>query len=296
MEEILLKLKKEFMLQLTADWWVAQGLVLIKIIGIIIGVRIINRLGKAVIDKFLFAPERKVNFFDTTRSSTLAALLKSVLQYTLYFVAAIAILDLLGVQVAGILAGAGIVGLAVGFGAQNLVKDVITGFFILLEDQFRVGEYITTANVSGIVEELGLRVTKMRDFGGQLHIIPNGNITQVTNHNRGSMRALVDIGIAYEENIDEALLVLKQVAEKISSDYPEKIIEGPEVLGVQAFGPSEITLRVIAKTTPMDQWLIERELRKAIKEAFEAQGIEIPYPKQVFISNNNEKRSQEGGV
>ncbi len=234
--------------------------------------------------------------FDERRVNTLKALLKSVLRYAIYFIAAITILDELNVPVTAVLSAAGILGLAVGFGAQNLVRDVITGFFILFEDQFSVGEYIETAGVGGIVEEVGLRATKLRDWGGQLHIIPNGEITKVTNHNRGSMRALVEVGVAYEEDINHVLKVLGEIAKSMARDYAHVITEGPDVLGVVNLGESEVVVRIIAKTKPMEQWAVEREMRRRIKETFDKEGIEIPYPRRVYIQPTDDESRKKKRV
>jgi small conductance mechanosensitive channel len=221
---------------------------------------------------------------DERRGTTLRTLLKSVLQYTVFFIAAITILDELGVPVTAVLSAAGILGLAVGFGAQSLVKDIITGFFILFEDQFAVGEYIETEGVGGIVEEVGLRITKLRDWGGQLHIIPNGKITMVTNHNRGSLRALVEVEVAYEENLDKVIKVLNGINERIAQDYKGVVTWGPKVQGVQSLRESGIVVRVTAKTKPLEQWGVEMELRKRIKEEFDKEGIEIAYPRRVMVN------------
>lgn len=178
-------------------------------------------------------------------------------------------------------------GLAVGFGAQSLVKDILTGFFILFEDQFSVGDYIQTAGVSGVVEEVGLRVTKLRDFSGELHIIPNGTVDKVTNHNRGNMRAMVDISVAYEEDPDMVRRVLDEVAAEMEGSIPT-IVEGPRALGIVDLTDAAVVFRVWAKTLPMEQWAVEREMRRRIKLAFDLQNIEIPYPRRVVISKNKE--------
>lgn len=259
------------------------------VIGTVIGVTVLSfigiKIGDALIDR-VFRPKAQKLPFDEKKILTLRTLAKSILRYTTYFLAGFTVLVQIAGGVAnlkGFLAGAGILGLAVGFGAQSLVKDVITGFFILLEGQYAVGEYITTGTFSGIVEEVGLRVTRLRDWGGEYHIIPNGQITAVTNFSRGDMRALVDVGIAYGEDIERALLVMNTVVNDLARDMADIIVEGPEVLGVVAFGPDEVTLRAVARTKPMEQWQVERELRKRFKEAFDQQGIEIPYPRQIIV-------------
>ncbi|ADG83811.1 mechanosensitive ion channel family protein [Thermincola potens] len=260
-----------------------------KIIGILILAKIGLMVGNFVINKFFGSVKRKP-YFDERRINTLRTLMKSVIRYAAYFLVIIGILQILlealGTDIKTFLAGAGIIGVALGFGAQSLVKDIVTGFFILLENQYAVGEYITTGQYSGFVEEMGLRVTKLRDWGGELHIVPNGMLTAVTNYSRGSMRAMVDMSIAYEEDIDKAINVMSRVAGEIAEELQDIIVEGPEILGVVAFGPSEVIIRCVAKTKPMEQWRVERELRKRFKEAFDKEGIEIPYPKQVYISED----------
>lgn len=247
------------------------GTLILAYVGIKIGDAVINRI---------FKPRDQKPYFDERRILTLKTLAKSVLRYATYFIVGFTILGQMapGTNLQGLLAGAGILGLALGFGAQSLVKDIITGFFILLENQYGVGEYITTGSFSGFVEELGLRVTKIRDWGGEYHIIPNGQITAVTNFSRGTMRAVVEVGIAPEEDIDKTLSVMNKVAETVRRELAEVIVEGPEVLGVTAFGSGEVVIRTIAKTKPMEQWRVERELRKQFKEAFNREGIELPCP------------------
>lgn len=254
----------------------------VKILATLIIARIILRFGYLLVDKFLKAEKEGKIKFDERKIKTLAVLLKSVLKYVIYFIAGVTVLRVFGIPTESIIATAGIGGLAIGFGAQNLVRDVITGFFILFEDQFSVGDYIETAGLTGFVEEMGLRVTKLRSFSGELHIIPNGEINKVTNHTRGNIRALVDVDIAYEEDIDRALKTLNEICQQIARER-EDIVEGPTVLGVQELGSSSVVIRIIAKTIPLQQWSVERELRKRIKETFDERGIEIPYPRRVVI-------------
>ncbi|GEM01208.1 small conductance mechanosensitive channel [Halolactibacillus halophilus] len=167
------------------------------------------------------------------------------------------------------------VGLAAGFGAQGLLSGVVTGFFILLGKQIEVGEYVTTAGYNGIVEELGLRTTQIRSFDGTLNFIPNRHLEGISNHSRGTMCALVNIGISYSDNINHA----KSVCDSFSAD--ERFVDGPQVGGVQVLGNLDVVLRVIVQTQSMEQWQCERDMRKAIKEAFDQNGIEIPFPQQV---------------
>jgi small conductance mechanosensitive channel len=218
------------------------------------------------------------------KSNTLSELLKSLLRYGLYFVAFLSIFATIWPNVSTTIAFTSVLGVAIGFGAQNLVKDVISGVFILFEDQFAVGDYITIEGWSGYVEALGIRTTKLRDFSGELHIIPNGNITVVTNKTRGAMRALVEINLPYDEDIDEAIKTITEVNEKIQLES-EGITEGPEVLGVAGFGDNGVIIRVVAKTAPMKQWAVEYELRKSIKKAFDKKGIKVGYSRNIIVEN-----------
>lgn len=271
---------KGLVAELLAEWqaisWSVVFVTTIKIILLILLAYIAVRTGDAAINRILKEKDGD-RLLPGQRLSTLRTLLRSLLRYGVYFIAFVTILNLLGVKVEAILAGAGVVGLAVGFGAQNLVRDIITGFFILFEDQFAVGDYITTANVSGTVEDMGLRITKLRDFSGELHILPNGIISQVTNHTRGSMRALVDIPVAYDENVDRVLEILRYLMEDIAKDMAGVITQGPDVLGVVAISPNSFTVRITTMTLPMEQWAVEREIRRRVKEVFEQEGIRAPH-------------------
>jgi len=252
-------------------------ILVIAFIGIKIGDILISRFYKLQTKGKIQLPERKIG--------TLMSLTKNILRYVIYFIAAASILKIFNIEMTSILAVAGIGSLAIGFGAQNLVKDVISGFFIIFEDQFGVGDYITINNFSGFVEEVGLRTSKIRDFSGDLHIIPNGEIKTVTNHTRGSMRALVNVGIPYEEDIDRIINVLTQICEDIKKSRND-VIEGPTVLGITDFQDSQVLITIIAKTEPMKQWEVERDIRYRIKKVFDREKITFPYPHtDVTITN-----------
>ncbi|MCR6545552.1 mechanosensitive ion channel family protein [Dehalobacterium formicoaceticum] len=249
-----------------------------KIIGILIGARILIQLGRGMIERLFAQSMRSRLFGEAKRLETLKVLSLSIVTYGIYFMVILMVLGVLGVNTASIIASAGIVGLAVGFGAQSLVKDVITGFFMIFENYFTVGDYIQAAGVGGIVEEMGLRTTTIRDWAGELHIIPNSQITIVTNFSRGKSRALVDVRISYKEDIDRAIEVLQKEADQVAKEFKETIVEAPRVLGVQDLGSSEVLIRVIAFTQALEQWPLERELRKRLKGALDQAGIEIPSP------------------
>src|SRR5699024_6557857 len=171
---------------------------------------------------------------------------------------------------------------------QSLVKDIITGFFIVFEEQFNVGDYVQIGEYEGIVEEIGLRVTKIRDFSGELHIIPNSNIIVVTNKTTGAMRALVEVSIPYNEDINKVIKILEEISDEVRNSSND-IIEGPNVLGISDLGEYNTKLTIIAKTRAMAQWEVEREIRKKIKDAFEREEIQQPYPKIVIMENKDLK-------
>lgn len=264
------------------EWLITGGL---KILVLLIAFAIIKPIGTKAIKAAIhrMSTQRKLS---EGRNLTLQKLSVNIFSYVLFFILSIMLLSTIGIDIGPLLAGAGIVGLAIGFGAQGLVSDVVTGFFILLERQVEVGDYITAGGYDGIVEEVGIRTTKVRSFDGTLNFVPNRNILGVANHSRGNMRALVDIGIGYDENIDQAMTVLKGVADEFAKD--ERFLEGPDVLGVQSLGSSDVVIRILGKTANMEQWGVERDLRKAMKEALDQAGIEIPYPHQVYVHKDDE--------
>jgi small conductance mechanosensitive channel len=244
---------------------------IITILLIFIAIGVIVKVANRIIDRTLTYKSFSKFQISDRRRDTLTNILKKVVKYTLFFIGIVMSLEIFNINTASIIATAGIGGLAIGFGAQSLVKDIITGFFILLEDQYAVGDYVQIDSKEGIVEELGVRVTKIRDFTGELHIIPNSSITVVTNRTRGAMRAL-------------------EVMERVSGEIAktnDTIIEGPTVLGVASFGSSDVVIRSIAKTKPMEQWAVEREMRKKYKQAFDREGIEIPYSKVVVYGGGD---------
>ena len=267
------------------------GLVALKVVGVIVAAKLAANLGRLAVTQ-AFDRKGKDGLFQGRRAQTLESLLKNGITYLVFFLAALMVLQVFNVNTSAILASAGILGLAVGFGAQNLVKDVISGFFILFEDQFAVGDYVEAGEAVGVVEEIGLRTCKIRKWTGQLQIIPNGEITKVTNYNRGHMMAVAVVGIAYEEDIDRAVEVLRQECDAAHREIPS-IVEVPVVQGVVALGDFAVNIRAIAVTVPGEQWAVERELLRRFKNALDRAGIEIPYPRRV-ITYREEYGREEG--
>ena len=217
------------------------------------------------------------------RAKTMGDLLKSVITGLLVAVFGTMVLSELGVNIAPIIASAGIIGIALGFGAQSLVKDFLSGIFMIFEDQYGVGDVVDVGEASGTVEAVSLRVTRLRDLNGTVWYVPNGEILRVGNMSQNWSRAVVDVNVAYHEDLVRVQQVLRDVAHDLwqDEDFKDLIIEEPEVTGVEVFGPEAVTLRVLLKTAPMEQWGVARALRQRLKARFDHEGIEIPLPQRV---------------
>jgi len=270
------------------DTWLNLGEGVLKIVAIMVIANIIVRIGKVAIHNIFKI--RNMSPLNTTerREDTLSRLLDSVLTYVVYFIAIMMILSVLGIDVKALIAGAGIVGLAVGFGAQSLVKDIISGFFIIFEDQFSVGDHIRIGQFEGNVETIGLRTTKIKSWTGEVHILPNGTITQVTNFSLNNSLAIIDIAISYGEDIEKAEKVIEEALKTMPNQY-EELTKAPELLGIQTMGPTEIVLRVIAETLPMKQAGVSRAIRKDIKLLLDENHIKAPNPNLFLYKSGSEQ-------
>ena len=250
---------------------------LLKIVIITICMYLITKVGGRIIDKFVQRQKKSRFSFEEKKADTLAAVMKSILRYSVYFFGIVEIISLLFGGIS--LTFAGIGGVAIGFGAQDILKDVISGFFILIENQFSVGEHVTIEEESGIVLSMELRVTKIRGFNGDIYTIPNRFITKVTNHSRGPIRVMIDVEVPYEENDDKVIEILNNACISFKEDNKEVIIEGPTVLGISSIKDSIESIRIIAMVNPMSQWDCEMKLRKKLKEALEKGKIKAVIPK-----------------
>lgn len=269
-----------------AEMWLTIGKSIVKIIIIIIAARILVKVLSGSINKIFSQRGRfQVN---ERRMETTRSLVNNMASYVVYFIAILSILTQLGFNLGPVLASAGVVGLAVGFGAQNLVRDIITGFFIIFEDQYAVGDYISTGPVMGTVQEFGLRITRIRGLNGEVHIIPNGSITEVTNYSTQNSVAVLDISVAYEENVERVEQILKEAMQQAKVEI-EELVAVPEILGVQNFAASEVSIRIMAECKPMGHFSANRKLRAMIKKLFDEKGIEIPYPRLVTIPFKEQK-------
>lgn len=282
--------------------WITLGVNSLKIISIILGAMIIVRIARAAITKTFtmrvsLTDKLQAGGYKTynadRRYRTVLRLLKSIVGYVVYFIAGVACLSVVGINITGLIAGAGVVGLAIGFGAQSLVKDVITGFFIIFEDQFGVGDYIRLTNIEGTVLEIGLRTTKIKGAGGEINIVPNGSITEVINYSINNSTAIIDVSVAYSSDINKA--------EELIIDYlrtlpqkDENIVGEPTLLGVQSVVGAEVVLRISVETLPMQHFGISRMIRRDVKEMFDANGIDIPYPKMMVYEREATPISEEG--
>lgn len=258
-------------------WLVGSGL---KILLVVAVTSVVIKLVALVLDHAFARLSKNHDDEMIKRAETLKAVVRSVISIALIAVALMMILGNLGLDIGPILASAGVLGLAVGFGAQQLVRDVINGFFILMDDQIRVGDVVSIAGQGGLVESVNLRLTKLRDLSGNVHYVRNGEITVVTNMTKEFSRYVFDVGIAYRENVDEVIEVLKQIDEEMRQDevYGADILEPLEILGLDRFDDSAVVVRVRTKTKPIRQWAVGREFNRRMKQRFDELGIEIPFP------------------
>jgi small-conductance mechanosensitive channel len=266
------------------QWQTLARIAVVVVVGLL-AYRIFRTLIRKYLQREIEEEDPLVRRLREQRAHTLASLLGSVALVAVVIVVALTILDILIGNIAPILASFGILGLAFSFGAQSLVKDVISGTFMLIEGQFAIGDVVRVADVSGSVEKITLRTTILRDVEGAVHIIPNGEITRVTNLTKSWSRAVLNIGVAYKEDIDRVIGVLRDVLREFHAD-PEwggLLLEEPQVPGVESLADSAVIIRVMAKTLPLKQWDVARELRHRIKKRFDREGIEIPFPHTTLV-------------
>lgn len=269
------------------DWaaeYAQLGPVLIRVIGIIFLSRVVIEILNLLIGEFMIK-RAKLDPEQRKRRRTIVPLIESILKYIVYFNAAFLIVRQFGIDPTPFFAGAGIIGLAIGLGAQNLVNDMVSGFFILFEDYYLVGDFISAEGAEGTVERIDLRTTRIRDMSGRLHIVRNGQIDQIVNYSKSYTFAVVDVGIAYESDVDKAFETLENCGELLR-ERNKDVLEATQVCGLIAFAESELTVRTITKVKPGTHLSVERALRKMIKEMFDRDGIEIPYARRVLIMQN----------
>lgn len=233
---------------------------------------------------------RQESMEDSQRVRTLSRVVRYALTVATAVVTVLLILGELGISVAPILGAAGVAGIAIGFGAQSLVKDYFTGFFLLLENQIRHGDVVEAGGKAGVVEELTLRYLRLRDYSGNVHFVPNNTISTVTNMSMGFAYAVIDAGVAYGENVDRVIAVMRAVAEAMRQDpsFAPRILEDLEVAGVDQWADSALVIRCRFRVAPLQQWNVRREYLQKLKEAFDREGIEIPYPHLKIVQSPGE--------
>jgi moderate conductance mechanosensitive channel len=290
---------------------VEDGGSVVRIIGVIIGAYVLLKviyLAVIQMEHLVAKPDAAIVSEAEKRARTLGKIVNSTAFILVTGISIMMILSELGIDIIPIITGAGIAGLAIGFGAQNLVRDFISGFFLILENQIRVGDIARINGTGGTVEAINLRTTVLRDLHGTVHIFPNGEIKGVSNMTKEFSCTVIDVGVAYKENVDRVMETLKSVGEELHADqeYGPFILEPLEILGVDDFADSQVKIRIRFKTMPLKQWWIGRELRRRIKNTFDRVGIEIPFPhvsvyfgeasKPFTVSTRGEKEPEASGA
>ncbi len=263
---------------------------LVQIIGIFFIARVVVEIVNLLVDKYMLSSD-DAEEGQNQQSLTLIPIIKSLLQYGIYFIAFVLILRSLDINPLPLLAGAGILGIVVGLGAQPLINDIVAGFFILFEDLFLVDDYIETGSARGIVESIHLRTSRIRDPNGQLHILRNGQIDSVVNYSKEYTFAVVEVGVAYDSDLDHVFRVLDDVGKQQKESNPN-VMEPMEIRGLKEFGESELLIRTLTKVRPGCHFRVAFELRKMIKKAFDNEGIEIPFARRVVIMKKDKEKEQ----
>jgi small-conductance mechanosensitive channel len=272
-----------------ADWLLTSGLRILIILAVlyVIYFAIVHIAPRGIRRGVAEQMENKPEVEIEKRVHTLSAVVIATARVVLLFAAVFMILPEVGINIAPVLAGAGIVGLAVGFGAQTLVRDTISGVFVLAENQYGVGDIVTLAGVTGLVEDVNLRRTVLRDLDGTVHSIPNGEITTASNMTREWARVNMNVGVAYGEDLDKVRNVINRVGQELAADAEvgPLVTEAPHFERVDGFGDSGIEIKILGVTRPMQQWAVMGELRRRLKRAFDEEGIEIPFPHRVLVTH-----------
>lgn len=267
-----------------SKWFFESG---IKVLGIILGAFIVFKTGDSFIERAIrraIKPGKNLTKNDEKkREDTLIRIFVATFNIVLLILAILMILSEIGLDIGPLLAGAGIVGVAVGFGGQYLIKDLISGFFIIFENQYRVGDVVCIDKTCGSVEDISLRITTLRNLDGTVHFIPNGEIRVASNLAKDRANVNLNIDVAYDTNLDKVIKVINRVGRALSNDpvWRDKILIAPEFLRVNSLGDSAIELKIKGEVLPLEQWAVTGELRKRLKEEFDKEKIEIPFPQRV---------------
>lgn len=281
---------------LSADALVFFGKYSVVLLLIIIVTYIVTKIIDVGIEKIvrgsIHASEHLSVHAEKKKEDTLISIFRKTSKIVVWIIAGLMALSEFGVNIGPLIAGAGVVGIAVGFGGQYLVRDIVTGIFILLETQYRVGDVVKINNdIAGKVEDISLRLTVLRDLDGVVHHIPHGEVKMVSNLSQGYSRVNIDFGIAYESNVDIAIEIANRVGEELAEDenFKDLIITTPTCLGVDDLADSAVILKIVGDTQPAEQWGVAREMRRRLKLAFDKEGISIPFPQMTVNYKNDTK-------
>lgn len=280
MEKIISVFQEQIYPWILSDGW--------RVLAIIIATLIINKFSNVIITKFIRKVVVGKNYnsaqAEEKREDTLIKILSNTERILIWVVAAMMIMSELGVAIGPLMAAAGVAGIAFGFGGQYLIKDLISGLFIIFENQYRVGDIIKAGGASGMVEDITLRLTTIRDLDGTVHHIPHGEITTVSNMAKEFSRINLNIGVAYDADLEKVVSVVNKVGDEMAEDskWKEMILSRPQFLRVDNFGDSSVDIKILGETKPLKQWEVTGELRMRLKIAFDREGIEIPFPQRVI--------------
>jgi small-conductance mechanosensitive channel len=272
-------------LEIISPWLLDHGL---KILAILVIALLVRRFGGVFIEKTVRRLVVSNRFLtkeaETKREDTLIRIFDTSLVVLVWILAGLMVLEEAGTNIAPLLAAAGVAGLAFGFGGQYLIKDLISGLFIILENQYRIGDVVCIDETCGLVEDISMRMTTLRDLDGTVHHIPHGSITKVSNLSKDFARVNLDMGISYGANLEHVIEVVNRVGNELAEDpaWKDSIRKAPQFLRVTDFGDSSVMIKILGDTEPLKQWDVTGELRKRIKIAFDAEGIEIPFPQRVI--------------
>jgi small-conductance mechanosensitive channel len=275
---------------LVVPWLLTHGL---KIILIALAAFILDKIIKKIINKAVDVTIRSTETVlpeaEKKRKETLVRIFDGALHVIIITVAILMILQAAGVEIGPILAGAGIVGLAFGFGGQYLIRDIISGLFIILENQYRINDVVEIDSTGGLVEDISLRMTTLRDLNGTVHHIPHGEVKKVSNLSKKFARVNLDLGISYSSDLEHVITVVNKIGNELAEDpgFKESITSPPQFVRVNDFADSAIIIKILGDTKPLKQWEVAGELRKRLKIAFDKEGIEIPFPQRVIHQANN---------
>jgi moderate conductance mechanosensitive channel len=271
------------------------GPLLIRVISVFLAASVLVEVVRVLVAKLLLAAPGAASDAQRRRV-TFVGLIQNIAKYIIYFCVAMMVLKDLGVDPTPILAGAGIVGLTVGLGAQKIVQDLLAGLLLLFEDQILQGDYIRIGDTEGVVEQVSLRITRIRDGFGRLHILRNGEVQNVINYSRGWALAVVDVSVAYEDDLATALRVIGEIAAQLPAKMPDQVIEAPQIKGIEALGASSLSVRIETKVAPGAHLEVKRTLNRMLVDGFNANHLEIPYPKSVGIAFDPRTRAEKHGA